>query len=640
MKKNHLLIIFLLAFSLKGFSQRAATQTVQFSSDIKKIIVDSQKGLTFLKEKTKISAYSNDNDKIIWEVTEDQIGANSALNELADFDLGALGKDPDDVEIIDGTNYIFANINNRDLVIDALSGEMLFNSERDLGKAIVLKQMFLPYEDAFVFLTKTKKEMSLQFYDLKSKKVMWTVDAGKDASMSESFSKSQATREDRSESNGGKIYSLINNNLFMVDKSNGKLLWTLPGINRFFICQNGQNVVVMKNIGGMMSSKQIMNIVSVENGKNVWKDDLETVRFLSLQDWGSKILVAHAKGFNFYNFTDGSKVWKKDVKGSDFKQVLTLGNDFLYVAENEMILIDNNGKPKWKNDIEISDNKDDAVYYLDKTKSGKIMYLTSTYGNMVDYESGKKLWKRNIKFDDKRPLLFSYDEAKDIFLIYNDKDLYRFDPKIDDKPEPFGKVDAKSDKTMAGIELFDWGVSLTSQSEVIGIGNDGKPVFQKEYEQPGEGARKLMKVGGMVASSYLGGKGAIQSGIANATVTMSYVDEKGVSHTSSNYLVSESSRASLNQKAAGNAAAGALVSELTKNVGTRFNALKQNANFAYIFAKDNSGDANLKVLVKVNKQNGEEVDKIIVDGTKPLYDIDASTNTVYFAKGNVLSIFK
>lgn len=593
-----------------------------------------------MKEADKISAYANDLDKVIWELDKESIGANSVLTKLSEFDLTAIGKDNDVVEIIENSNYIFANINGRDLVINGLNGELLFNSERDLNDAIIVKQMLLPYDNAFVFLTKTKNEFKLKYFDLNTKKITWEVSAGNEASFTSMFSKDQISRVDRAESFKNNIYTLANNRLYNVDKTTGKLLWSLEGITKFFPCQNGTDVIIMKNEGGLMSTKQSLNIVNKDSGKPIWKDNIETKMFIKLQDWNDKILIAHARGFNFYNLKDGSKVWKKDVKGSDFKQVLSLDQDFLYVAENEMSLIDKNGKEKWKNSIEISDNKEDIVHYLGKTKSGKVMYITATYGNMVDYTSGKKIWKKNIKFNEKRPLLFAYDETKDVFLTYNDEELYKFDPNINDKPEPLAKINAKNDKLMAGIEVFDWGVSLTSQSEVIGIGNDGKVLFQKEYEQPGETGRKLLNVGGKAAAAYFGVRGGVKKAIADATVTCSYIDDKGQSHESTSYLLTDNSRNKLNESGNKDLAAAGLISDLTQNFSKRFNALKQNSEYAFIFAKDKSQDANLKVLVKVSKKNGQEVDKIIVENNKPLYDVDATTDTIYYAKGDKLYIFK
>jgi hypothetical protein len=74
---------------------------------------------------------------------------------------------------------------------------------------------------------------------------------------------------------------------------------------------------------------------------------------------------------------------------------------------------------------------------------------------MVDYKSGVKLWKRNIKFNDKRPVLSTYDEASNSYLVYNDESC-KFDPSIDDKPEPFAKVNVKNEKDLNSIENFPW----------------------------------------------------------------------------------------------------------------------------------------------------------------------------------------
>jgi hypothetical protein len=201
-------------------------------------------------------------------------------------------------------------------------------------------------------------------------------------------------------------------------------------------------------------------------------------------------------------------------------------------------------------------------------------------------------------------------------------------------------VKAKSDKTMAGIELFDWGVSLTSQSEVIGVGLDGKILFQKQYEQPGESGRQALKLAGAVGSAYFGGKSNFQSGVANATVEMTYRDENGVIHNSRSFLVSDAGRAELNRRANNNAATAATINMLSQNVAKRFNALKQNSSYAYIFAKDKTADSKNKVLVKVSKKDGKEVDKIIVNNLKPLYEIDAATETLYYGNKNQLLIFE
>lgn len=65
--------------------------------------------------------------------------------------------------------------------------------------------------------------------------------------------------------------------------------------------------------------------------------------------------------------------------------------------------------------------------------------------------------------------------------------------------------------------------------------------------------------------------------------------------------------------------------------------MKQNRDFAYIFAREESGDK--KLLIKVRKQDGLEVDKIIFENMKPIYELDPATQTIYYIYENELRIF-
>ncbi|WP_316807458.1 hypothetical protein [Pedobacter agri] len=353
-----------------------------------------------------------------------------------------------------------------------------------------------------------------------------------------------------------------------------------------------------------------------------------------IEDWGNKFLVAHSNGFNFFDYSTGQKIWKKDAKGDDIKQVIPIDNDYLYIADNEMSLIDRDGKQKWKNFIEISDDKTDPVYFLNKIDNNKVFYLTGTYGNMVDYTTGKKIWKGNIKFDPKLPLLHAFDESTKSFLVFNDEKIYKFDPTAVEKPEAFAKIKVKNDKALSTLGLFDWGVSLTGENEVIGVNKNGTVKFQKTYKEPGAASRKLLKVGSLVSMSYLGVKSGLQQGFSEAT----YVSRDANGNLSEKYLLSESSRERLKNKAAVNSGISQAIGATVLNrVDSRFKALKQNNDFAYIFARGEADENNY--LVKVNKATGEETDKIAIDNTKPIYEIDHVSDNLYYVNNNELRIF-
>jgi len=67
----------------------------------------------------------------------------------------------------------------------------------------------------------------------------------------------------------------------------------------------------------------------------------------------------------------------------------------------------------------------------------------------------------------------------------------------------------------------------------------------------------------------------------------------------------------------------------------RVEAFKQSRDFAWYFTKDKSAN----VLVKVNKDTGAEVDKLIFDDARPVYQVDEIQRRVYYASNNVLKVF-
>ena len=84
------------------------------------------------------------------------------------------------------------------------------------------------------------------------------------------------------------------------------------------------------------------------------------------------------------------------------------------------------------------------------------------------------------------------------------------------------------------------------------------------------------------------------------------------------------------------AGASAALGIVAAKFNSRFNAMKQNRDFSYIFAKADTGE---KVLVKVSKVDGVEVDKIIFNNTKPVYEVDPATQNIFYVSDKSIQIF-
>lgn len=646
------LSIFLLAFicwNTAIFAQRQPDHIVNYDNDIESILINPFTGSVIVKDRDAISSYNPDTKQVEWKITDKDISTDNAIanaqkvfNNLTDADFVSLvEKTKDEVTFIPNSPYISLFIDNKSIIVNSLSGKVVYNSA-DHGNQI-LSSDFLPEENSLLMMIIDDKNYSCVYYDLELASEKWRTTLAPLESFVNSLKslvsfKAENIAEDMTLTTDEFIYATIGSILYKLDKKSGKELWkTDYRISQFALNREQTNVITIRRTGNFLRSRTSLNLLDAKTGEKVWKDDISTKYLTYLEDNGDKILVAHASGFNFYNYKDGKKVWKKDAKGNKIKQVIAIGKDYLYVADKEMNLIDKDGKNKWKKFVEICDKDDDEVYHLNLIDNNRVFYLTDTYGNMVDYNTGKKVWKKDVKFDRNRPLLFDYNPDKNVYFAYNDKKVFVFDPngKDEKRNEPLTKLkNVGEDKTIEQLDLMDWGIVLIGQSDVIGVTFNGEVKYHNKYKEPGGGQRKFLKGSSTVAMGMLGARSSIKKGFSEATVVIR--DQNG-NIQNEGYLLSDKSRERLQNSAAkSDAVSGMIGVNIANRVKDRFNALKQNTEYAFVLNKAEGGGTE---LVKVRKNDGEEVDRIAIDNNKPVYDVDDITNNLYYAKGKELRVY-
>ncbi|MCV9927785.1 PQQ-like beta-propeller repeat protein [Flavobacterium sp. LS1R49] len=628
MKKITFSIILLLLVSVSVFSQRKYDEIIKTENNVQDMVQNEITGIVVFKEGGTVKGLDPETKQIVWTLTKDDFGATSAGDILSDPDFGKVFKDKSALTSVGGSPYVEAYINSKYIIINTDTGKIVYNSSKE--SFWVTQSDFIPETDEYLLTLKKDGDMAIALLDMKTGELKWNTTVDKAKSLF-SFSLKESANTNIAKINGSVIYYLLYGKLYSFDRNSGKLNWKAEeDYSKFFLTQNDKNIVVV-NSKGIFSTKQYLNVLSTDNGKSIWKESIKTKRVVYLEDWGTKLLIAHYSGFNFYDLKTGEKIWKKDARGDGLKRVIPIEQDFLYVAENEMMLINKDGEKLWKKFIEISDDKEDPIYYLGKVGE-KVMYLTGTYGNMVDYKTGAKLWKRNIKFNKDRPVLPTYDEGTNSYLVYNDEKLFKFDPSISDKPEPFAKVNIKKEKELNSIELFPWGVVLSGPVEVMGVNMDGTVKYHLTYSQPGETGRRFIKGASMVGSFALGAA-AVGSVVKGGEITMEFRDQQG--NLESSVVLRKENKANMAQ-AEGYAAGAAALGLVTAKFGSRFKAMKQNRDFSYIFAKADSGE---KMLVKIRKVDGIELDKITFNNNQPQYEIDPATQNIFYVSDKSIQIF-
>jgi len=636
MKKNYLLFILTIATSFL-YAQRDADKTLDFETKVKDLIIVPFNGIAAISDNDKLHGYDPEEGKIIWSADIPKtsglsLAANLASSDLNPSSLLSLNSKMNgpDFTAIPNTPFLQKFFDNRLYVINSFNGDFIFETKE--SNVFFYQSEYLFDEDALLLRGMEEKKLIVAKYDLKTKDYKWKTVVSEDfggllSGLASAIGKNPDAGKDDMISTKEKVFVLAKSKFYALNKNTGELLWKAEDKNygNFYSSLDGKNVLLSESVG-LLKGKELLDLRNADDGKAVWKSPVKTKYLVLFEDWQDKMLLAHYKGFNFFDYKTGEKVWAKDPKGKGIKSVIPIDKDFLYVYDDEMMLLDQKGQKKWKKDVKICDDEEDPIFFLEKTNNGKILYVTATYANLVDYKTGKKLWKGNLKLNEKRPTFAKFSEKTGEFIIFNDEELYKFSENTAEKPKPYSKLKLKNEKLITSLELFPDNVSISGQSEVVGVDHSGKVLFHNKYVQPGELGRRFAK------SALMLGRFAGAAATTTVSTQTTYRDSNGNTITQSS-----SPQAVFGEKAKAIGEGGYFAGTFTQQfVQKRFNALQETDEFAIIFAK---GDSQ-RLLIKVDKKTGKEVDKIIVENTKPVYDYDSASQDLYYSKGKKVMIFK
>lgn len=637
---------FLFASLLSCLCLQAQT-TVALKGEIKQILLEPLTGNIIVADQENISSVNPKTSQIDWSLSKKEyananvvVVLNKALTAVENNNIFAAFSSEEAVSLIENSPYASIKFDNNDLIINAINGEVLYNTAASGYR--ILDTYFIAEDKSLLILGSKGDQIDFINFDLTTKQSLWSVRVGSVdgffkniASIFSSLMGSKPIFNDKVSLDNKLIYALIKGTLYQIDKTTGIVNWQVSeAFSNFYLNQKGDRVVVINQSFGLLSMKSKLNILNVLDGRKIWKNDISTKFFSYLEDHRDKLLVAHATGFNFYSYTDGKKIWKKDAKGANIKKVIPVDQDYIYIADKKMSLVDAQGKSKWKYFIKIADDAKDEVHYLGKLDNNRVFYLTDSYGNMVDYTTGKLIWKKNIKFDKKRPLVYSFEN--DNFLVYNNKRIYTFNPHANDDPRPKGKIEVANDRTISSIEQFDWGLCIVGQNDVIGLDMEGNNLYHQRYKEPGEAGRRTFKTIGLIGSGIMRNNAAFYDSYANATVTMNYQDANGNLHSETRDMLSPTGKANAISKSNKSSAIADLIdNNLLSAVRNRFNALKQLPDYVFVSHRGKHGPE----LIKVRKRDGEELFKIPLDSENPLYEIDPVNGSLYYVSDNVIKIY-
>lgn len=345
-------------------------------------------------------------------------------------------------------------------------------------------------------------------------------------------------------------------------------------------------------------------------------------------------ILKHSEGVNIIDAETGQLRWKKESGLDNINDIRLTAHGILAInneeKETKFYLINNEGKKVWK--FELSS----PAVIIEPTEKG-ILYFTESRANLVEYEKGKELWKRDIKIR-KRPA-FGFDDERNRLLVYSDDKLNSFslaDGNMTVLTEALPLKDYDEDRELATIETRKGGYFISSLQNTAMVDFEGKVIFNHNYREAGlsKGVRALMKGAAVAATVYSGVK-TVQS------VRMRPAkDANGKMIAGTNELFVDESTSTYKSAVASGVGAEAMFAM----ANARYHATKATKDAIYILTKFE--DSGINGLVKVDKDSGKDVVKIPFGDKDPAYIVDEAENKLYvvikdkFVQGYDLNINK
>jgi outer membrane protein assembly factor BamB len=327
-------------------------------------------------------------------------------------------------------------------------------------------------------------------------------------------------------------------------------------------------------------------------------------------------ILKHSEGVNIIDAVTGELRWKKESSLDNINDIRLTAHGILAInneeKETKFYLINNEGKKVWK--FELSS----PAAIIEPTEKG-ILYFTDSRANLVEYEKGKELWKRDIKIR-KRPA-FGFDNEKSRLLVYSDDKLNAFslnDGTMTVLTEALPLKDYDEDRELATIEVRKNGYFINSLQNTALVDFDGKVVYNRNFKEAGlsKGMRALIKGAGVVATGYSAVSGLQSVRLRNAT------DANGKPIANHVEAYQDENSAAYKKSMASGAGAEAMFAMARQ----RFNATKATKDAIFILTKFDDG---VNGLVKVDKETGKDQVKIPFGDKDPAYIVDEAENKLY-----------
>ena len=312
-------------------------------------------------------------------------------------------------------------------IVNCLNGKVLFDSEIQNYKAVLNSLLIPEFKGVLVNGLKKGNDLIIGLYNYETSKMIWETNI----TNSNFFKalKGALFDDEKIEIDAHKnIYWLNNKVLLKIDGKTGELLKETPKVNDFLFNENKDVVYILSNKLNVEKLNEESDIEAFDTKSDtmVWQTQTKISGNVSqaiIND--EKLVVITSKGFDIINVNNGKKQWEQSDPLPLIKKIIALDSSFIVVQQNFLNRVDTEGHKMWKEPVKILHSGDASQVHISKDNNS-IIYITSSFANKINLDSGAKLWDHDVVLNDADFLSRNLKLEEQSFKIWYDKKTNQF----------------------------------------------------------------------------------------------------------------------------------------------------------------------------------------------------------------------
>lgn len=522
----------------------------------------------------------------------------------------------------------------RGLILNSSTGDILFDTKEKDYK--IKNYTVIPEKKVILFELIGGREKFLMSFSLETWQTEWTkglgevektkIGLGGAKSLLSKIRKKSFIDKGPFFNKEGNLLLSIEEDIFTLDFTNGDILWQYKGNKNI-------NALVYSNVNnsiyvGIKKSKKLV-VLKPSTGEDITPGKLKLRgTLIDVREYDGNLVLVETEGFNIIDPSTNTFKWKKSFKIEYLDEVIPNEQGYIAIGKDEkdgaIALVNNGGDKIWSSKVK------GYAYYVTPTKKG-VLYVSSERANILDFEKGKDVWDKDVKF--KSIPAVTYDDKEDKVILFENKKGYKFDLISGDITLFAEDIILEEVKRKTPIEaeyISGAGYLLFDDQHISLLEPSGNLRYTHFYKPPSD-------IGGLVGVAQLG----LNVVGVDLDIKGSMNNISALTALSNGSYRSGGDQSDTNSKTSGvagmyvgdNKGQMQTVFEITK---TRFFNSKSIDSHKFIVAKIKQETGSKHFINMINKVTGKTDKMIELFDKTPNYFIDEVDNVVFVNEKNHL----